>query len=127
MGVCKCGCGQKVPLGAGRASKRACYLASFRPALNRLGDLLDGAGQSTLELDAFLDHGYVLTHSLLEACHNPERSGFIPNAKEVADWERAAFRHCQLLKKRDPVWYGQWSGPSDKGPLGESERGLGHS
>jgi hypothetical protein len=58
-----------------------------------------------------------LHYSLLEGCHNPERSRFMPNAKEVADWEQEALSYCQQLKELDPVWYGYWSGPSDKGPV----------
>ena len=120
MGVCRCGCGNKLPMGAGRASGRACYVASFLPGLMHLQECLDSSGTDTESLDAFTREGRAMFKNLLQACHGGDDQ-YMPSSRELGDWESQALRLCQQLAKVDPQWFRAWSGPSNKGPLVESE------
>ena len=122
MGVCRCGCGNKLALGASRASGRACYVASFLPGLMHLEECLASSGADTQSLDAFVREGRVMFKDLLRACHTGE-TRLMPSSREVGDWESEALRLIRQLASADPQWFKAWSGPSNKGPLVESERG----
>ena len=118
MGTCKCGCGEHLSLGAARASGRACYVASFKPGLVRLEELLTEFGSPTDEVEALIKRGVAISGRILDGCHNPDYySKSMPSPRERGDWERDAVRMCERLKELDPGFYQQWGGPSDRGPL----------
>ena len=111
-------------MGAGRASARACYVASFLPGLRHLKECLDRSTiTDTQSLDEFIGDGQGLFRDLLEACHTGDKKS-MPSSKELGWWESEALRLCRQLAGIDHQWFRSWSGPSDKGPLVESERGA---
>jgi hypothetical protein len=118
VGTCKCGCGERLSLGAGRTSGRACYVASFKPGLVRLKESLSDIGGRTDDVESLIRRGDAMSSRLLDGCHNPEYySNSIPSPKEFGDWERDALRMCERLKELDPGFYQQWGGPTSRGPL----------
>lgn len=123
MGTCRCGCGGKLAIRAGRASGRACYVASFLPGLRHLKECLDRSALiDTQSLDEFIGDGRAMVKDLLGACHGGDVQ-FMPSSAELGWWESQALRLCQQLAGIDHQWFRSWSGPSNKGPLVESERG----
>jgi hypothetical protein len=116
MPTCHCGCGQRVPLGAGRASGRAVYVASFLPGLNHLCACANTAGQDTTDLSRFIRQGRTIYKGLLQACHGGD-TRFMPSNKEVGDWEATALRLMRSLAEVDRTWFRSWRGPSNRGPL----------
>ena len=56
--MCRCGCGQNMRWIEARVSGRACYIASFIPALNQIERCMAKAGENSLVAHDVISYGH---------------------------------------------------------------------
>lgn len=99
-----------------RASGRACFIASFMPALKELERCLAAKEEDSLLVHDLIRDGHDIVSSLLDEVHvdgpiTPIDPWF------VCTWETQALALCADGRRLSPRWFAEWTGPSSKGPL----------
>ena len=116
MAVCRCGCGRTMGMMERRVSGRACYVASFIPALHELERCIAARGEDSLVVHDSIRNGHDIATNLLDEVHHANQ--YTRNTpKYIGDWETKALSVCWDVRTLSPSWFAQWPGPSNKGPL----------
>ena len=116
MPVCRCGCGRTMGMMERRVSGRACYVASFIPALHELERCIAAHGEDSLVVHDSIRNGHDIATNLLDEVHHAGQ--YTQNTpKYIGDWEAKALSVCRDVRTLSPSWFAQWPGPSNKGPL----------
>jgi hypothetical protein len=115
MGVaCPCGCGRTIKRDWHRTAEHALFLASLAQVPEHLAKVYSAYDPAEeVRMEAFALKGLGYSHSMLNRVHEVPHTFGLPSAKEVNEWQAAAFRLLHVAKRADPGWFSHWGpGPS---------------